>query len=230
MLSTHKSILATGPHNGIEGQKAAALLQEASHLWARVSGGLPASRVNRMRVGLCSTYPGEGVTTVATNLAIFLAQHDRQVAILESNLRSPGLAQHFGVRPSPGIWEYIEDIAKLTELPKNVAPNLSLVTAGAAPPNFSADFDQRRLGEITAHAEEHNDITILDAPPLSTAPESGLILQHADTVILVVQADRARKSDVQRSAQTLQELGVGFAGVVLNHVKYDVPTFVQQFL
>jgi capsular exopolysaccharide synthesis family protein len=227
MLSDHGSIVSIDGARGAVGGSASSLLQEASDLWTRVSGGRPASGVHRMRIGVCATFPGEGATSVAANFAIFLARRGTRTALLEANLRRPSLSRHFGVQASPGLWELLEGTARPPEILRRVCDNLNLIRAGSAPNDFAAEFDLAKFTRIVQLAERSHDVTVIDLPALAVAPEALPMMRDLDSVVLVVRANKTRKADVRRTVRRIQEQRVHLAGVVLNDMRYEIPAFLE---
>ena len=65
--------------------------------------------------------------------------------------------------------------------------------------------------------------SIFDAPPLLTHPESRVLLEHVDGVVLVVRARSSRRADVASVKQILDDAGVPVFGSILNRYKSDMP-------
>ena len=217
---------------GATGPREQSLRDEIRHLWGRLQLQLPPFEGSKLRIAICSTHPGEGSTTVAANLSIFLGQQGRRNALIECNLRHPSLADHFTVPRCPGICEYLEGQAQLEEaIRQDTAPGVDLVPAGSPPADVYAMLGSSGVMESLLEAiAARTEFFVLDIPPLSVSPEAGPILRAVDAAVLVVQADRTRRKSVEKSLQTFDELGVPCCGVVLNRVQYDLPPFIDQVL
>lgn len=228
------SIVQTPGKSGATGLRAQSLRDEIRHLWTRMQSTLPRRENEQARIAFCSTHPGEGTTSVATNFSIFLGDQGQHATLLECNLRSPSLADHFGVHRSPGICEYLAGDCSLEEAKRElVAPGLDLLPAGSPPVDVFATLGRdggiaRLFDAIGGHGNDA--YCILDTPPLSLAPEAAPILQSVDAAVLVVQADRTRRRSVEKSLQTFDELGIACCGIVLNRVQYEIPPFIDQVL
>lgn len=226
------SIVETPGKRGASGLRAQSLRDEVRHLWARMQSTLPPREDEQLRIAFCATHPGEGTTSIATNFAIFLGGQGQSVSLLECNLRSPSLADHFGVPRSPGICEYLDGQCQLVEAARDdVSPGLTLFPAGSPPVDVYATLGKDEgVAPLLDGLGSFGEYCILDAPPLSCAPEAVPILHSADAAVLVVQADRTRRRSVEKSLQTFDELGIACCGIVLNRVHYELPPFIDQAL
>ncbi len=226
-----KSIVGSDPKRGARGIKAQVLREEIRHLWSRLSVTLPDTGDKPLRIGVCSTLPGEGATTVAGNLAVFLGEQGRRTVLVETNLRNPSLADHFNVVGTPGLCEYFDNTAQLGEsLRYQVAPFVDLIPSGKPLSDLFTPFGDGGIHRLFSDLQGTAEIIVVDIPPLSAAPEAGPILRGMDLAILVAEANRARKQAVQKSVQTLQDLGVPVGGVVLNRITYDLPLFLERLV
>ncbi len=225
-----QSIVETRGKAGATGNGAQSIRDEVRHLWGRLQLQLPQFGNDRLRIAFCSTHPGEGATSVATNFAIFLGDQGRRTVLIECNLRHPTLADHFGLPRSPGISEYLDGSARIDQaLRREVTPGLDIVPAGSPPSDvYAALGNEGGITRLLEDLGEEHEFMILDVPPLSVAPEAAPIVRATDATLLVVQAHRTRKKSVEKSIQTFDDLGVPCCGVVLNRVHYDVPPFIDQ--
>jgi Mrp family chromosome partitioning ATPase len=204
---------------------------EVRHLWSRLRVSLNGRTESARSVALCATFPGEGTSTAAANLAMFLAEQGRSVCLVEANLRTPCLARRFQVPPSPGLADYIAGDAGVDDVMRNgVAPGVALVPAGRAPADLYVGFSGGGLERFLAEPKLVASAIVIDAPPLSQAPESVLVVKPADLVVLVVEAHRTHREAVERSVATLRELRVQLGGTILNRLRHDLPVFLDRLL
>ena len=226
-----KSISHTGPLARRIGRKQVAIGDEARHLWTRLNLGSPPPGRESVRIGFCSTYPGEGTTSVATNFAISLGQQMLRTCLVEANLRSTALAKHFKIRKPLGLGEILSgDLDPEEAVTKEIASGVTLLPGGIRPKDIYSAMCHGAIGRAFEAVEQGVEVLVVDCPPVSTCPETGLILREVDAVVLVVQANRIRKRAVARSVATLRDLGVAFKGAVLNRMTYDLPVFLDRLL
>ena len=96
------------------------------------------------------------------------------------------------------------------------APNVSLWpgTAGAPVEFFQSPASAPSDGNWLAWLRRDFDAVLLECPPVETAP-SAAIAAMADAAVLVIEACRTTKQQIQRDQQALQLRGVKLAGCIL---------------
>lgn len=224
MLS--KSIFSISGRSGLNGTRAASLRDEIEFLCSRVADRLDSSGPGPAKIGLCCTFPGEGTTTVAANLAIALADDGKRVILAEANHYSARLAEHFDIPSSPGLWQLRWGEATVQEISYPVTENLVVIPLGKT----SIARKQRPLEDVAPVLGDVAEVVIFDLPPLSQATDTGRLMRDLDAMVLVVRANRTRKGDYLRSVKTLRELGALLAGTVLNDIRHDLPPLLSRML
>lgn len=68
---------------------------------------------------------------------------------------------------------------------------------------------------------DHDSIVLLDLPPLMASVQAELLARGADVVILVIEAERVNKQELQRAAAVLERLRVKAVSAVLTGVRAD---------
>jgi capsular exopolysaccharide synthesis family protein len=164
-------------------------------------------------IAFSSASPGEGKTTVISNLAIALAQVNRRVLLIDGDMRKPRLHEIFGVENDVGFAEALADISKVA-VQKTRIPNLSLLPSGT-----SADdrlLFTRQPQELLRSLKTDFDMILIDTPPLLQMSDARLIGHNSDAVILVVAQHTARDS-ILLAQQRLNEDGTCLLGTILNN-------------
>jgi Mrp family chromosome partitioning ATPase len=175
------------------------------------------------RVMFVSPEHGDGTTTLATSTALMMVRHFRRdVALVEANLFTPAMARYLDIPEGPGLL----DVADGNVLPMQAVRNsrlhgLYVVTAGGSrgPEEGELAGDEMR-GLIDEVSRTHR-YTIIDAPPLLDHPETCLLLEHVDQVILVVRAGHTKLSRAKAAVEIVERAGVKFTGVFLNRYQPD---------
>lgn len=170
-----------------------------------------------------SSHKGEGKTTIAANLAIVLAQAGHRTVIVDTDVRSPGLRERFGVVDSPlGLVEYLAGQATLEDvLSDTLVPGLRFIPAGSGAPNPAELVGSRKMAELIRALAEQYDHVILDAPPVLPVADSLMMSRFVDGVILVARIHHTEKRALREAMQRLCRVHAPVLGAVVNGVPFN---------
>jgi succinoglycan biosynthesis transport protein ExoP len=169
---------------------------------------------------ITSAGPLEGKTLTAANLAVSLAQDDRQVILVDTDLRKPRLHRLFEVLKEPGFTDLVvdekgsfEDCVKPTSV-----DNLRVLPCGTVPPNPAELLGSPRAAQVMEQLKEHADLVIYDSPPAATVTDAVVMASRVDAVLQVVWAGGTRRDLVRQGRAVLEKVGAHILGPVLNRV------------
>jgi capsular exopolysaccharide synthesis family protein len=163
--------------------------------------------------------PKEGKTTVCANLGVVLAQADKNVLILDCDLRKPAMHKIFKLQNLWGVVDVLMGEDSLQDIWQEPLPQLKVVTAGSIPPNPPELLGSERFAELLNQTRQEFDYVLLDVPPTQLVSDSMIAATQGDGVLLVIDAGRTRKGDVWQSIRTLESVGTPVLGSVTNNVK-----------
>jgi len=162
-----------------------------------------------------SAVAGEGKTLTAANLALtFSESYDKDVLLIDADLRRPSLARTFGIPGSPGLSDFLLR-GHDGKLPlQRVSSRLSVLPGGRASADPMAGLTSQRMQQLIGEAREAFDWVIIDTPPIGLMTDASLLAAMADGTVFVVKANATPYQIIERS---IQALGNGqLLGVVLN--------------
>jgi len=166
-----------------------------------------------------STQPGEGKTTIASNLAIAFAQIGRRVLLVDADLRSPSLHRRFGARENLGLVSYLTGHQDWRAVVRSSeSAGLDLLFCGPVPPNPSELLSSRSMGALIRSAREQYDFIILDSAPMLTLADSRILATLVNGVLLVVRNAMIPREQVKQTLSGIRGAGASVIGVALNGV------------
>jgi Mrp family chromosome partitioning ATPase len=74
------------------------------------------------------------------------------------------------------------------------------------------------------------DYILLDCPALSVSDETVFLAPEADGVMVVVEADRTKREQIQNAQQTIESTDANLLGFILNKRQYTVPNWLYKRL
>jgi capsular exopolysaccharide synthesis family protein len=168
---------------------------------------------------ITSAVPGEGKTTVSSNLAVVFAQAGKRVMLLDADLRRPGVHRAFALPNAFGLTNLLRTDGHITEnVLHRVQPNLRVMTTGALPPNPAELLGSQRMRQIIREALAACDVLIIDSPPLQVVTDAAVLSAEVDGTLLVVDSGRTRKGAVRQAREALNRVGANVLGVVVNRL------------
>jgi non-specific protein-tyrosine kinase len=168
-----------------------------------------------------SPAPEEGKSTTLANLAVTMAQGGRQTILVDCDLRRPRQHELFGVPAEPGLSNAILDKVDEPRLTASGVEGLSLLTAGAVPPNPADLLGSRRMEAIIANLKSRADFVLFDAPPVIAVTDAALLASKLDGVLLVVSAGHTQRDHALRAKDLLEKIHVRLVGTVLTNAAVD---------
>jgi tyrosine-protein kinase Etk/Wzc len=168
-------------------------------------------------VMITSSFPGEGKTTIAANLALTFAQSGNRVLLVDCDLRRPALHKIFDQSRNPGVTEVLAgDVPLAKALHTTGIDNISILTSGTIPPNPAELLSSDSMRDLLARLRASFDMVILDAPPVIPVTDAPLLTALTDLVVVVVESGRIPANAARRMKELLQSVQAPVAGFVLN--------------
>ena len=167
-------------------------------------------------IGVVSATPGDGTTTMALGLAAALAQEPgRRVLVVEATVREPALEQILGLRPAPGLNQWLESSEDGTVLLRHLKPWGFALLSGGKPDSAPAErLASDRMAHLISAVRDAFDYVIVDCPPLEPLADSLVLQDLLDGFLLVVRARRTARNAVKRGFSHLKPEHI--RGVVFN--------------
>ncbi|MBI4323474.1 MAG: polysaccharide biosynthesis tyrosine autokinase [Candidatus Omnitrophica bacterium] len=190
-----------------------------------------------------SSGPGEGKTTVLSNLGIVIAQGGAKTMLLASDLRRPELDRAFGLsREEHGLSDLLQGAVPLERTIRGLSDfilgkfgyeeavknpylsNLFILSTGRLPENPVELIGSKGMQDLLHTLRSQFDVILVDAPPLLPVADSLLLAPYVDGVVLVYEVGRISRAMLLRAKTQLESVGAKVFGVVLNHVRPEVQT------
>jgi len=169
-------------------------------------------------ISFTSATPSEGKSTTVSNLAIVMAQNEKNVLLIDCDMRKPVQHKYFEL-PNRGLSNYIATGAKLdTVIQKGVLPHLDILPSGPVPPNPSELLSSAKMEEILHTVREKYDYVLLDMPPVLPVTDAAVLSSKVDGVVLILSSGDISPEEANRTKAQLEQGGANILGVILNKV------------
>ena len=197
----------------------------------QIAMSLDSSSMSHM-IAVTSSYKGEGVSTVAANLANKYAYYkEEKVLLVDANFFDPSIHSSYGAILEPGLADYLNESA---ELEKIIHPteqqNLFILTAGRWISDPATTYQSKRFNSLLDRLSEYFSIIIFDSPAVSTGNSTIRLASKVEGVVLVLESERIRSQVAERTQERLLQANAQILGVVLNKRKFHIPRWIYKTL
>jgi capsular exopolysaccharide synthesis family protein len=188
-----------------------------------------ASRLQVASIMVTSAGPAEGKSTVAANLALALAETERDVLLVSADLRQPRLHQFFALPNQSGLPDVLTDEllrdgkVSASAMEDRIACELWSVTkylwvivSRPAPPEVAAQLGSDAMRRLLEAQRKSFDFIILDCPPALAAADALALAPLVDAVLVVADSRSTNRSAVARLREQLEQVGGRILGAVFN--------------
>jgi capsular exopolysaccharide synthesis family protein len=168
-------------------------------------------------VVITSSLPNEGKSVSSANLAITTALSGENVILVDCDLRHPSLHRFFELSNDIGLTSVVGGACSLEEaLQDTRIPGLRVLTSGPVtldPMQIINSAGARRCFE---QLTEVADFVVVDTPPALVYAEAQVVAAMTDAMLLVISSQDAKKREVTRTRDLLEQTGMIPIGAILN--------------
>jgi exopolysaccharide transport family protein len=180
---------------------------------------LSATKTANQVIGMTSTLPDEGKTTIAASLAHLITFSGKSVIIVDCDLRNPSLSSNLAASASDGIVEVINGKCELDEaIWKDSATGLALLPAVRRKPAAHTNeiLAAESMRQLFDRLKASYDYVIVDLPPLAPLVDVRSTTAFIDCFVLVIAWGETKVDVVRHALHTAPNVTETIIGAVLN--------------
>ena len=173
-------------------------------------------------VAITSCRPKEGKTTVATNLALSIAQTGKRVLLIDGDLHRPSVHRTLGIDSHTGLTNVLVGEASWQGTVCKVSRDgvavdtLHVLPAGPPSPSPSELLGSQKMKDILREMREAYDWIFIDTPPVLFVSDASILSVICDGVVFVVRAGSSTRTLLARAFERLTDVRAHVVGCVLN--------------
>lgn len=159
------------------------------NIWALIN--VAQQKSDAKVVCVLSSVPGEGKTTVATNLAAHFARHSTtRVLVIDADLHHPSLTERVAPDAKVGLREALaepKDLSKFVMRKERLNLDVLPCPLSERVPNAAELLGGAEMGQLVDAAREAYDLVIIEVPPMAAVVDYKMVARHCDRFVFVVE-------------------------------------------
>ena len=185
-----------------------------------------------------STNASEGKSWVTSNLAIAISQTGKKVIIIDGDMRKGRLHKILNVSQKPGLSNYLsgvyDDSSKILigledYIQHTKIQNLDIMASGNIPPNPSELLILPQMAELLNDLKQTYDFIIIDGTPCGLVTDSLILSRFSDSAVIVASCKETKKKDLQRTIESIKNVGGKISGLILNKVEISSKKYEKTY-
>lgn len=161
----------------------------------------------------------EGKTTLASNLAISMAQAGQKTLLLDADFRNPMQYKVFELNGSNGLVSLLSGTTTLERAIHSTGiDGLELLPCKTQLVNSAEILNSKSFAKLIKNLSDKYDRVIIDSPPVLPVTDAQILAAISDVTLLVLSADKSTRKSSRQARDGLLSVGAHLLGVVVNNV------------
>lgn len=197
---------------------------------ARIAVDLSVPKKSKI-IGVVSTLPGEGKSTVSINLAQSLAQSG-QTVLIDADLRNPGATRAIGQHANEGLLEVLLEGKSYSDLllHDNETGLDFLPAVVRRRVTHSADLlSSPQMAELFAELGRKYEYVVVDLPPLGPVVDARAVARRLDGFLMIIEWGKTARKAVRDVFTADRAVADKCIGAILNKVDTDQMKLYQAY-
>jgi len=198
------------------------VIEQFSTLRTNIRFSYAGSEIKTIAVTSC--FPGEGKSTIISNLAVTMSKAGKSVILVDCDLKKPSIHKNFLLSNSQGITNILVEDKYIDEvICKTKVQNLFVIPSGPIPPNSSELLGSKNIKEAIIELSERFDVVLIDTPPVLYISDALVMSSLVQGTIIISAYGKSDKNQMMNVKENIEKAGGKILGVVINKIprKYN---------
>jgi capsular exopolysaccharide synthesis family protein len=171
-------------------------------------------------IQVTSTLPGEGKSTLLTNLAYLLTKNLHKVIILDLDFRKPRIHKIFNSPNRCGLIDYLVNDCTIEEATSiDQETNISYMVSGRQTNLITNILNSNKIKKLMEELKKTYDYVFLDTPPITSISDALYASKLSDGIIFTIAHNFAKKGLIKEALASLKQQNANIIGAVLTQDK-----------
>lgn len=190
----------------------------------RAAASCPPSGDGPKVIGIVSTLPGEGKSTLSVNLGRLLSREGARLLVIDGDLRNRGLSRILAPSAQSGLYEALSEsrreprLADLLSVDTTTGMYFLPIAETLGREWYAINQLVVKFDALLTEAKKRFDIIIVDLPPLAAVADARSLSALSDCFVLVVEWGQTNKEAVRKFLNRERTIRERLLGVALNKV------------
>jgi receptor protein-tyrosine kinase len=174
-------------------------------------------QANRKMLTVVSPGRGEGRSYLAANLAVVFSQLGERTLLIDADMRNPCQHELFKLENRRGFSSVLagrDDVQAVQRVSNFV--DLSVLTAGATPPNPQELLGRTALTQLLLSLNEAFDVILIDTPAAADFADAHMLAARAGAALVVARKNQSKLEMVRQQTESMTQSGIEVVGSVLS--------------
>jgi len=170
-------------------------------------------------IGIVSSLPKEGKTTVAANFAQLIALTGHRTVLIDGDLHTRSLTRELAPNAKSGLVEALSDPASLgyhVQRSKETGLDFLPSVVASRMVNSADVIGSKAMAELLKVLREHYEYIVIDLAPVMPVADSKAVSLLIDAMVYVIEWGQTTRSALQESVSGSEVLQKKLLGAVLN--------------
>jgi Mrp family chromosome partitioning ATPase len=178
------------------------------------------------KVVFCGVESENGSSSICAGVGRALASvSSKSVCLLDGNVVAAPLTQLFGAQKAT---HPSRKFSSTQELCVQVSHNLWLADSHVITDNQGSLLPVEDVKKCLAELDGAFDYLLIDAPGVISSSDAEFLGQFADAAILVIEADKTRRTAAAKAKESLDLAGIELLGTILNNQSAPIPKVLSR--
>lgn len=172
---------------------------------------------DRRALAVTGAESGDGRSFLAANLAVVFSQQHQRTLLIDADMRAPRQHKLFGLDNRAGLSAILAGLTgqeAIQRVPSLI--DLSVLTAGALPPNPSELLGLPAFGQLLRELALNYDVILIDTPASDEYSDAQLVATRAGAALMVTRQNHSHVKKMRDLVGLLSDARVHLVGTVLN--------------